>query len=145
MRGKKGKYLEEGSYKIVVTCSYCHSKLEVSEENIMFGYKYGGSGYWYDFPQKIVFCQFCKKHTGMGVIPGIVRDRILEKNNTALIIKCDGCKEKKYIKCSSLRPSAPCHYRYRCESCDKILLFTHFNLPKPVKNGLEKPKCCSLM
>jgi len=141
MQAKKGKYFDKDSYAGYVNCTYCDSKIEVLEKHIKIVYKYLGDETWSDWERFMVKCPICHRYVVIfSTPPGIVIERILNEDKILLIIKCSQCKKEYKTKYSSLRRSIFILYKLRCKNCHKMALFNYNNLPREVKNRLDRPR-----
>ena len=136
MKVKKGKYFEDDSFSGRYRCGDCDSLVEVSEKDIIVGYRYLSVGSWSDYKIYLVICPVCNEKISLS-IPGIVERRILEHGDIMLMLDYNSCKEDCYIEVCSLRKTG-CIYRSHCEKCHDQAFFSYCNLPRPVKNRLNK-------
>jgi len=114
-----GAYFSSGSYEKHMICSYCDSIYVATEDNVYVLYKPYGS---------ICFtsqCKVCKSYTDIESVPGIVRDRLLDREDGILLhINCD-CKRGNKVGESSLSYVYNLFLTFdaikiRCPICDRI-------------------------
>lgn len=140
MKGKKGDFFEEDSYKDRRVCKYCDSTIEFNEKNMTILYKYREFISWHD-ETCIVICPFCKKHIELYP-PGIVQDRILHNKNERWIKFNCKCKKGAYIKDNDIKLSKYLRlYSGKCVNCNEEIFFktNSRKIPQDLKIRLEQP------
>mgnify|MGYP003144810555 CR=1 FL=1 len=118
-----GAYFSPGSYERHMTCSYCNSIYVATEDNIYVLYKP------YDKSCFTSQCKVCESYTDIESVPGIVEERLLEREDGVLL----------HVNCHCKRGNKVGE-KHLSRIFDGVTLGMALKVQCPICNGIESDR-----